>query len=264
MLIASDTITSSRPTVKSALKTRDEEAIVGACRRARDKGAKWLDLNPGYVKGDTERHEIWSFLVSAAESACDLTLMLDAPDPETLALALSMCTRAPVLNMASAAESRLGPTLDLAAHHEIDVVCGLFTDTVPIAVEERFELAAVILGEAMARGLEASRLVLDPIVMPLAIPDGERHAASVLDLLRMVPQAFDDPPRTMIGLSNLTTKTAGSGSKFVSAPFLYSAFGAGVDVVLLDTDDRALVEAIRLCRVFAGEHIFTAEEQLTS
>lgn len=261
MLVASDTITSTRSKIRRALTARDEGAVAAACRRAQARGAEWLDLNPGYLKEGDQRDEVWSFLVATAEAACELTLMLDAPDPASLALALSKCTRAPVLNMATAAESRLGPTLDLAVHHGLDVVCGLFTDTVPLTVEERLELAAIVVAEAAARGLASSKLILDPIVMPLAVPDGERHASSVLDLLRLVPQAFDEPPRTMIGLSNLTTRSAGPGAGFAAAPFLYSALGAGVDVVLLDTDDSRLREAVRLCRVFDGGRIFTTEER---
>lgn len=259
MLIASDVLTASRATVRRAIARCDAEALEQICQRTERHGASWLDLNPGHVKA-AEQLEVWRLLVETAEQSCDLALMLDTIDAEQMKLALRHCSRPPVLNMATPASERLGPILELAAHHELDVVGGLFTGGIASTAEERLELAALIVGEAEARGIPPARLILDPIVAPLATPDGERQAAAVLDFFRQLPLAFDEPPRTMIGLSNLTTGSAGERPRFVAAPFLHAAHGAGLDIALLDTDDASLRQAARLCRVFEGELIFAAGE----
>ena len=95
-----------------------------------------------------------------------------------------------------------------------------------------------------------NRLILDPMIMPLALPDGERHARAVLDFVRDLPQLADPGPLAMIALSNLTTHTAGARTGFVAAPYLASACGAGLDAVMLDISRPELLRTEALCRVF--------------
>jgi cobalamin-dependent methionine synthase I len=259
VIVASDRLTASRPAVRRALAARDGEAIARFCRAASSNGAAWIDLNPGHVAA-RETRAVWRFLVETAEAACGLTLLIDTPSVAAMATALEACSRAPILNMATAAPARCGPVLDLAAASGVDVVCGLFAELVPPDAEGRLAHAATLVAAAAARGIAPSRLVLDPIAMPLAAPDGERHAAAVLELLRLLPLAFDERPRTMVGLSNLTARAAGERPVLAAAPFLHEAHGAGLDVVLADTDDPTLLAAARLCAVFEGGRVFAPAE----
>jgi cobalamin-dependent methionine synthase I len=119
MLIVVEKLTACRPSLRLAMRERDGQAIAGLCTRAVAAGAHWFDLNPGYV-APKERAELWLFLVATAEAACPLTLMLDAPEPESLALALNYCSRPPILNRATAQPERLIPVLELAAAHGLD------------------------------------------------------------------------------------------------------------------------------------------------
>ncbi len=259
MILAADNLSAARPSVRRAIEKRDAEFVAELCRRARQAGAAWLDLNPGYVR-PAERAEVWRFLVQTAEAACPLTLMLDAPEPGTLELALSFCNRPPVLNMATAEPGRLEPVLEIAAAHGVEVVAATMTATVPSDLEGRLALAAEIAAAAAARGITGERLILDPMVMPLALAGGERHAAAVIAFLRALGNLFDPPPRSLIALSNLTTASAGAPSGFAAAPFLAAAWGAGVSVVMLDVFKPELLRVARLCRVFGGERVFAPAE----
>lgn len=259
MLLAADNLSAARPRVRRALENRDGRFIAGLCRRVQDAGAHWLDLNPGFLPPN-RRGETWRFLVETAEAACDLKLMLDAPQPESLALALEFCTRPPVLNMATAEPERLEAVLDLARAHGLEMVAAAMTDAVPLGADERLGLAAFIVDRAARKGISGDRLILDPMVMPLALPRGEQHARGVIGCLRAVPTLFDPAPLTLIGLSNLTTATAGARAHFAAAPFLAAAWGAGLDIVLCDVMDESLQRVIGLCRVWEGEKIFAPAE----
>lgn len=259
MLIAADNLTACRPSLRRAMHERDGQAIADLCARAAQAGAHWLDLNPGYV-APRERAELWRFLVATAEAACPQTLMLDAPEPESLALALTFCTRPPILNMATAQPERLVPVLELAAAHGLSLVAATMTATVPVDAEGRLALAAVIVDEAAKRGITGQRLILDPMAMPLALPGGEAHAWAVINVLRAIPQVFDPAPLTMLALSNLTTATAGARAGFAAAPFLCAAWGAGLTVAMMDVFDPELARAARLCGVFAGRRVFAPGE----
>ena len=259
MLKAADNLSAARPSVRRALEERDAEALAAICRRCQEAGANWLDLNPGYL-APARRAEVWRFLVETAEAACDLTLMLDAPEADTLSLALGFCSRPPILNMATASPERLKPVMELAAMYGLEVVAATMTATVPLSAEERLGLAALIVEEAARQGIAGPRLILDPMVMPLALADGEAHAAAVIRFLRAVPQVFDPAPRTLIALSNLTTHTAGTRARFAAGPFLAAAWGAGLEVVMLDALDEDLARVVGLRRVFGGERVFAPGE----
>jgi len=259
MIIAADNLTSSRPRVRRAIQERDAQFIADLCGRLQGAGANWLDLNPGFV-AKKNLADTWEFLVKTAEKACGLTLLLDSPDPVALETALSYCTRPPVLNMATAEEGRLAPVLDLAARHNLPVVAATMTATVPPDADQRLALAALIVEEASQRGVHGARLILDPMIMPLALPGGETHAAAVLATLRALPFLFDPPPATLLGISNLATRSAHATANFASGPFLSAAAGAGLSIALMDALDPQLVLAARLAKVFNGQKVFAPAE----
>ncbi len=262
MTRAADNLSAARPSVAKALEERDAEALSALCGRCQEAGAQWLDINPGFIPA-ARRAEVWRFAVETAESACNLTLMLDAPDADTLSLGIGFCSRPPILNMATAQPERLKPVMELAAMYGLEVVAATMTATVPNSAEERLGLAALIVEEAARQGIMGPRLILDPMVMPLALADGETHAKAVIQFLRTVSQVFDPAPRTMIALSNLTTSTAGAPARFAAGPFLAAAWGAGLDIAMLDVMDDELARVSSLCRVFGGERVFAPGEYQT-
>ncbi|KIX12395.1 dihydropteroate synthase [Dethiosulfatarculus sandiegensis] len=259
MLIAADNLTASRPSVARAIQKRDAEFLARLCRQVEEAGAHWLDLNPGYVAASQKR-EVWKFLIKTAEKACGLKLMLDAPRAEDLETGLLFCKRPPILNMATAEESRLDPLLELAQKNGLTLVASTMTGQVPQDAEGRLALAALIAERARQKGITGQRLVLDPMVMPLGLPQGEAHAAGVLGFLRSLDSVIEPRPLTMIALSNLTTKTAGVKTDFAAPSFLAAAAGAGLDVVMMDALDRELVRVVRLCKVFKGQVVFAQGE----
>ena len=245
--------------MRRMIDQRDAGTLSEFCLRLRAAGAVWLDLNPGFVPR-AKRDEVWGFLVRTIEASCDCKLMLDAPDAATLELALKHCARPPVLNMATAQPQSYGPIFDLAAAHDLEVSAACITSTVPSGFDERLSLAALLVSEAAARGITGSRLILDPMVMPLGLDQGERHARAVLDTLRAIPNVFDPKPCSMIALSNLYTKTAGVDASFCAAPFLSAAYGAGLDVVMIDVLNRELTQIRSLLQVFGGHAIFAPSD----
>lgn len=259
MIVAADNLTASRPSVRRALEERDAEFVRNLCAGLHEKGAAWIDLNPGFVPA-ARRAETWQWLVATAEAASPAKLIIDAADPASLETAVGFCSRPPVLNMATAEPARLGPVLDIAAHHHLSVIAATMTATVPLEVEERLALAALIVEEARRRGIEGPRLILDPMVMPLALQGGEAHAAAVLATLRALPQVFDPPPYRLIALSNLVTATAGARAGFAAAPYLAAAAGAGLEVALMDAADPELLNTARLLKVFSGHSVFAPGE----
>ena len=259
MIIAADNLTSSRPSVRRAIEDRDAGFIGGLCRRIAAAGADWLDINPGCI-APAKRADVWRFLIQTAEEACGLKLILDPPEAETLAMALEFCTRPPVLNMATALDEKLDPIVELAARHGLEMIAAAIDKAVPITAEERLALAAHIIAKAQAGGVSPDKVLIDPMIMPLALQDGEVHAAAVLEVLRALPYVSSPPPGGFIALSNLTTGSAGADVRFAGPPFLAAAFGAGLSAVMLDVLDPELMNLVRLIKVFSGNRVFATAE----
>jgi cobalamin-dependent methionine synthase I len=259
MLIAADNITTSRPSLRRLIEQRDQAGLSELCRECQAAGAAWLDLNPGWLS-ENSRDEVWRFLISTAEAATNLTLLIDAPRPAEMAEALGHCTRPPVLNMATAQPERLGPVLRLAAGQGLKVVAATMTATVPESAAERLSLAGEIVAEADRLGLAREDLYLDPMVMPLALPGGEAHAAAVIEVLRSLPQIFDPAPASLVALSNLTTSTAAGNARAAAGPFLAAAWGAGLKVAMMDCTEAELSKLARLLGVFEGRRVFAPAE----
>lgn len=49
----------------------------------------------------------------------------------------------------------------------------------------------------------------------------------MIEVLRVLPALFAEPPRRLIALSNLFTRTAGAGARAAAEPFLAAAWGPG-------------------------------------
>ncbi len=259
MIVVADNLSGARASVRRAIEQRDAQAIAGLCTRVQAAGADWIDINPGYIPPG-RRKELWSWLVGVVEDSCGLTLVIDSPEPEVLKMAAALCSRPPVLNMATAEPSRLKPVLEIAAAEGLELIAATITSTVPVTAAERLELAALILHEAEAMGIEPGRILLDPMVMPLAAPEGEKHARGVIETLRALAQVFDPPPRSIMALSNLVTRSAGAEARFAAGPFLAAAWGAGLSAVMMDALDGGLWQVIRLCEIFEGRRIFAPGE----
>ncbi len=259
MIVVADNLTATRPAVRRAIEERDERLLARLVKSLVKAGADWIDLNPGRIP-ERDRGSTWRFLVETAESACSLPLVIDAPDAGSMETALGFCTRPAVLNFATAEPDRLAPILDLAAGHSSVVIAATIDERVPATAEERLALASVIVDEASERSIGGERLVLDPMVMPLATPGGEAHARAVIDFLRALPSAFDPAPRTIAALSNLTTDAGAGDAGAAAAPFLAAAWGAGLDMVMMNVLDPVLVRTAGLCSVFSNERLFAPGE----
>lgn len=259
MILAADCVTTTRPSVRRLVDRRDEQALIRLVSELKRRGASWVDLNPGRVKTH-QRRDLWGFLIRTAEKVGDVTLMVDTPEPEVMEMAMSLCSRPPVLNFATAQEARLRHVLEIAASHDLTVVAATMDETVPRSMEDRLALASVIVEEARAMGIAGERLVLDPMVMPLSLAGGEEHAHAVVRTVRAVGEIFSPRPLTLAALSNLYTRSAGPGSAAAAPPYLCALWGAGLDVALVDLLDEQVKRAVRLCEVFQGRRLHAPAE----
>jgi 5-methyltetrahydrofolate corrinoid/iron sulfur protein methyltransferase len=250
MILAADNLTAADPRVAEALERLDPKPLQALARRLEAAGARWLDLNPGYLS--RRREDRMSFLVEAVQAATALPLILDSPSARVLARGLAACRGPAILSALTLEERKLAEILPLAARHQADLLLLLLDERSfpPPDAEGKIALAVELRERALAAGLKETHLIFDPVVPNLSWPDAWRQAGETLKAVRWLAggQIFGEPARTMAGISNLRSGLRKQYPPQVEAQFLAMLAGAGLDIALADALQPEITATIHLMR----------------
>ena len=120
-------------------------------------------------------------------------------------------------------------------------------------------IALTIVARAMELGLPPDRLLLDPIVLPVSA--AQDQSAAALKAIGMFMSLSEPPPRTIVGLSNVSQGT--TQRSLVNRTYLVMAMAAGLDAAILDPFDHELMDALRTAGILLNQEIY-AENYLDS
>ncbi len=258
MLLVADNLTITNETVEKALADMDPEPIKRLAADCEAAGARAIDINPGPLSRNPELK--MRFFVQAVEAATDLPLLIDTANPAAMAAGLSACTKTPVINGFSLEKAKLEKILPLAGQFDADIIGYLiYPDSrVPSNADERLAIALEIWEHARKAGIDPSRLIMDPVIVPLSWDNGKFQAREVLSVIRRLPELLGHPVRTIAGISNLT---AGRGNRKEKAVFeriyLTLLAEAGLDMALLNVFHGESMETAGFCERLLNNKVFT-------
>ena len=257
MIVVADNLRITLPVIREAVERMDADPIremAAACQAA---GARAVDINSGPLSRDPHK---MAFLVRGVQASIDLPLMLDTTNPTAMAAGLKACRKRPIVNGVSLEPDKLRRILPLAQAYDADLVCYLLRPDghVPADAAGRMEAAVALFGKCEQAGIPAERLIIDPIVAPLAWQDGNRQNMDILDVIRTLPDLLGTPVRTMAGLSNLTTGAPDSATRHrYQSVFIPMLAAAGVDILLMNVLDPGLMSVVAVCRNISDRAIFS-------
>jgi 5-methyltetrahydrofolate corrinoid/iron sulfur protein methyltransferase len=258
MLLVADNLRITRPAVAQALANRDPAPIAAMVKRCVAAGAQAIDINPGPLS--RQGADQMRFLVESVQGVCDLPLLLDTTNPDAVAAGLETANGRVIINGFSLEPHRLERMLPLAVAFQAEIVGYLLTEAgqVPLALEERMEIAVTLYQTATAADLADRQLIVDPVVVPLTWDDGPRRNQETLELLRQLPELIGFPVKTIAGLSNLTSGApdARRRARFQSA-YLPMLAAAGLDMALMDVTTAATLAVALASATLCGDGIFT-------
>lgn len=261
MQIAADNLHVINPAIADALAHCVPEPIYDLVRRCEQAGAQIIDINSGPLKREPQKH--FTFLVEAVQAVTRLPLMLDTTNPEALEAGLRVCRQKPIINGFSLEPVKLERILPLAKQYDVDII-GFLLDSksqVPIEKEEMMALAVALFEAYTTAGLDPDRLIIDPIIAPLAWDSGRRHNQSVLSLVQNLTDLLGTPVRTIAGLSNLASGAIPANRKIaLEQAYLPMLAAAGLDIVLLNVFHGPTVQMSRTCDTLLGDKIFSWAE----
>jgi len=246
--------------VKAAIAAKDPGPVQDLARRQTEAGAAYLDINVGTAAEDQQDAMKW--LVETAQTACETPLCLDSQKPEVIRAGLEACdtSRGVLLNSSPLAKKSDPEVLDTyvgMAEEAGGKLIGLTMDAegVPQNVERRVEIAAELITRAMELGLTPDHLFIDPIILPVNVPDAQEQPGNILKAIGQIAILSDPAPHITMGLSNLSQGAA--ERSLINRTFLAMAISHGCDSAIVDVLDDALVEAVATAEMLMNKQIYS-------
>ena len=205
MMIVADNLQITRTVIEKAVGEMAPEPIQAMVRKCEAAGAEAIDINSGPLSRDPEKK--MSFLVRAVQDVSDLPVFIDTANPIALEAGLRANRKTAMINGFSLEPAKLEGILPLAKKYDTDIIGYLlYPDShVPRDASERLSVALQLYEESEKAGIDRERLIIDPIVAPILWPDGNFQNMEILTVIRTLPDLLGFFPRTVAGLSNLTT-----------------------------------------------------------
>lgn len=258
MKLIADNLRITRPEIRRALQRFDPEPVQALVRACEARGAWAIDVNTGPLGKQAEPG--MRFFMDAVQAATDLPLLIDTANPDAMAAGAKAAKNRIILNGFSLEPRKIKKILPLAREYDADIVGFLlYPDSrVPTDAVQRFEVAMELMEAAEAAGVAKERVIIDPVIPPLAWEDGIVQARHVLTVIRTLPDLLGFPVKTIGGISNLGTNAPHKGSRLaIEQSYVAMLASAGLNYALLDILNPDLVRAARVSGILAKETIFS-------
>lgn len=246
MLIIGESLNAAIPKVGEAIISRDEAYIAYLAHRQVECGAQMLDICASLAGRDEAEDLIWT--VQVVQRAVAVPLVLDSADPTALLAALPFCHTPPILSSATGEEARLHSLLKgaLEANCDLVVLC-MDENGIPPTAAGRLEVARRVLEQALQAGMEPGRLWFDPLVTGIATDSEAGQVA--LETLRLIRKQLPGA-RTLAAVSNVSFGLP--KRRLLNRTFLAMLVANGVEAILMDVRDRALLSTLYAAAALVG------------
>lgn len=232
--------------LKAALQAGDVDYLVAEAAAQQRAGADILDVNVG-VPG-LDEPALLSQVTRALQATVPLPLQLDSSDPAAIEAAARAYAGRPMVNSVNGKADNLATVLPVVARCGCTVV-GLTLDEngIPPTAEERLAIAERIVAAAEAHGIPREDVAIDCLVMAAATNQDE--VREILRAVTLVKERLG--VRTVLGVSNVSFGLP--ARPLVNSTFLAAAFGAGLDMPILNPLNVRYRDTVATFRILNGQ-----------
>jgi 5-methyltetrahydrofolate corrinoid/iron sulfur protein methyltransferase len=239
--------------IREAILNKDPAPIEHWAKLQTKKGAHYLDLNTGPTIMKEEQPAVMAWLVSVVQSVSHLPCCLDSTNPDTIEAGLRAHRGRALINSTSADQEKMDIYFPLAVKYNARLI-GLTMNEkgVPRDSSARVALAMELVVNADMHNLPMQNLYIDPLVLPVNV--AQDHCPEVLEAIRQIKLLSDPPPKSIIGLSNVSQRCA--ERRLLNRTYLAMCMAAGLESAILDVNDDMLVETALAARVLLNQEIY--------
>lgn len=251
MIIIGERINGMFKDVAKAIRERDAAIIQEWARKQEKNGARYLDLNVG--PSSAEPVEAMQWLVEVTQAASNLPLCLDSTKYDAIEAGLKLCKRPAMINSVTADADKMERVFTMAAEYNAEVICLAMSEAgIPKDAESRVALAMELVATADAFGISPDMLYIDPLVLPCNV--AQDHGKEVFETMRQIKMLSDPPPKTTVGLSNISQGT--KNRELINRNFAVMAMACGLDSAIADACDDELMAAVATARILLNMDIY--------
>ncbi len=229
-----------------ALREHDLNYILTQGIEQQEAGADILDVNVGLPGIDEAA--MMTEVVQALQAVVSLPLQIDSSDPRAIEAGLRCCCGKAIVNSVNGKREVLESVLPIVKKYGAAVV-GLTMDEngIPQTAEERFAIACRILESAERHGIPREDVFIDCLTLTVSAQQDQAR-----ETLRAVRRVHDELGlHTVLGVSNISFGLPDRVR--ITESFLVQAMQCGLDLPILNPNQRQIMDAVATFRVLSGE-----------
>ncbi len=240
MFIIGERINGMFKDVSDAIRKKDKSIIQCLAKKQISCGANALDVNVGPSSSNPKEAMEW--LVKIITEVSDTRLAIDTTKLDVMEAGLSLCRSRPIINSVNANPDRMNALFALGKKYNASLI-GLTMDKsgIPKDADGRLELAMKIVSSAIEYGIDASELYIDAVILPVNV--AQTQIKEVLKTIKESKMLSGPPPKTILGLSNISQGALPKYRPLINRTFLTMAIATGLDAAILDVTDDELIDA---------------------
>jgi 5-methyltetrahydrofolate corrinoid/iron sulfur protein methyltransferase len=262
MILIAERINGMFTDVKQAIAEKNKKVIQELAKKQTEAGAAYLDVNVGTAAADQKAAMQW--LVEAIQETCTTALCLDSQKLDVIAAGLKVINaeNGVILNSTPLNKKSDDEILDKyiemanqAGPKSSIIALTMDKNGVPQDIDTRVAIAAEIVSKAMEKGFGAERLFIDPIILPVKVPNAQIQPTNILAAMDQIKMLCDPPVHMTIGLSNLSQGATERG--LINRVFLAMAVSHGLDSAIVDVLDKDLVNLVAAAEMLMNKQIYS-------
>ena len=262
MIIIGERINGMFTDVKQAIADKNEQVIIDLAKKQTECGATYLDVNVGTAAADQEGTMQW--LVETIQKECSTPLSLDSQKPNVIAAGLKVLNNENGVILNSTPLNKKSDEEVLDKYIEMAQQAGpkgniialtMDKNGVPQDIDTRVAIAAEIVSKAMEKGFDTQRIFIDPIVLPVKVPNAQAQPGNMLAALDQIKYLSDPAPHMTMGLSNLSQ--GATERSLINRVFLAMAVSHGLDSAIVDVLDEKLMNVLATSEMLMNRQIYS-------
>lgn len=252
MIVIGERINTSRKEIAQAVAKKDAEFIKLEAKKQADSGAHFIDVNCG-TNIHTEIEDL-KWVAELAQSAVNLPLCIDSPNPKAIEAVLEIHKGRAFINSVTAEGYRAQAILPLVKKYDCFIIGLAMGDTgVPSTAQERCTAAKQILEFIDKFGIDREKLYIDVVVQSIAT--NTTQGIEFLNAIKLIKSSLG--LKTIAGLSNISFGLPKRTT--LNSSFLSMAISYGLDAVIIDLTNPGIYSAFKAANVLTGGDSFCQE-----
>jgi len=262
MILIGERINGMFSDVKQAIAEKNKQVIQDLAKKQTEAGAAYLDVNVGTAAADQEGTMQW--LVETIQETCSTPLSLDSQKPNVVAAGLKVLNAEPgvILNSTPLNKKTDEEVFDkyMEMAEQAGPKASIITLTmdkngVPQDIDTRVAIAAEIVSKAIEKGFDTQRLFIDPIALPVKVPNAQAQPGNILAVMDQIRFLAEPAPHITLGLSNLSQ--GATERSLINRIFLAMAASHGLDSAIADVLDEDLMNVVAAAEMLMNRQIYS-------